>query len=39
MKDLGEIGTRLGARMVESDENIVESRMGFRSEPSEKFSE
>ena len=39
MKNLGENGTRLGARMVESDENIVESRMGFRSEPSEKFSE
>lgn len=39
MKDVGEIGTRLGARMVELDENIVESRMGFRSEPSANFSE
>ena len=39
MKDVGELGTSLGARMVELDENIVESWVGFRSKSSVNFSE
>jgi DnaK suppressor protein len=39
MKDVGEIRTRLEARMAELDEKIVEIRVDLRAKPDANFSE